>query len=230
MERPNSTTGHVHEGLDCKDGGPIAAVVLAAGKGQRMGGRPKCLLEMHGEPLIRKQLHALFQAGITQIVVVLGHYADRIRPCLDDFAVTVVAQLDEEHSQPQSIRLGLAALPEQVRGILVCPSDLPLLTAEDYSDAIAAFDQRPRAYSFVGPEVGGVPGHPVIFDRTVRADVLSGKGSFGCGNWRKDNPEAVLHWTTTNDRYITDVDSEKDRLALIERTGRPLSWPDDLEL
>ena len=50
-----------------------AAVLLAAGAGSRMGHRPKSLLLLDGEPLIRRQVHALQTAGASQLVVVLGH-------------------------------------------------------------------------------------------------------------------------------------------------------------
>src|SRR5262249_38729365 len=56
----------------------IGAVLLAAGAGARLGGRPKALLELGGVPLIMRQLIALSGAGIDELVVVLGHHADAI--------------------------------------------------------------------------------------------------------------------------------------------------------
>ena len=56
----------------------VGAVLLAAGSGSRMGQRPKSLLELGGVPLIRRQLIALSGAGMDEVVVVLGHYAERI--------------------------------------------------------------------------------------------------------------------------------------------------------
>ena len=63
----------------------IGTVLLAAGSASRMGHRPKCLLELEGEPLIRRQLRALLDAGVDEVVVVLGHYADRIEAVIPDF-------------------------------------------------------------------------------------------------------------------------------------------------
>ena len=55
-----------------------AAVLLAAGSASRMGGQPKCLLQLDGISLIERQIMALQAVGITHIVVVLGHYAAAI--------------------------------------------------------------------------------------------------------------------------------------------------------
>ncbi|MGA0927100.1 MAG: NTP transferase domain-containing protein, partial [Burkholderiaceae bacterium] len=49
----------------------VGAVLLAAGQGARIGSRPKCLLELGGVPLIRRQLIALSGAGVDEVVVVL---------------------------------------------------------------------------------------------------------------------------------------------------------------
>ena len=209
----------------------VAAVVLAAGRGARIGERPKCLLELNNEPLIRLQIRALSAAGISTIVVVLGHYGPRVAAAIDSSkncpAVTYVMQASKEHSQPGSIRLGLAALPTTVEAVLVCPSDLPLLTVEDYQDVMRAFVHKPDNKGFVGPVVDNIPGNPVMFDKGVMTDILAGHGQFGCGNWRSQQPASVFHWATSNRRYITDIDSEDDRIRLARDSGVELHWPEE---
>jgi choline kinase len=58
------------------------AVVLAAGQGTRLrpltDDRPKCMVELHGRPLLEWQLSALRAAGVEKIVVVRGYAAERI--------------------------------------------------------------------------------------------------------------------------------------------------------
>lgn len=61
----------------------MRAVILAAGRGSRMGGltddRPKAMVELHGRPLILWQLEALRAGGATEVAVVRGYLGDRIR-------------------------------------------------------------------------------------------------------------------------------------------------------
>ena len=61
----------------------MRAIILAAGKGVRLNGTagelPKCLVKVGGLTLVERQIQALRSAGIDQIVIVIGHGADRVR-------------------------------------------------------------------------------------------------------------------------------------------------------
>jgi CTP:molybdopterin cytidylyltransferase MocA len=208
----------------------VAAVVLAAGAGSRLGGRPKCLLELGGVPLIRRALIALAGAGVDQVVVVLGHHADAIEPVVAPFPVTRVRNPDPDAGQVSSQRIGLAALSGKPDAVLVALVDQPLLEAQDLAALIGAYAMRPAGTSVVFPVVGGQPGNPVIFGAEVRAQILAGDASVGCRQWRGAHPEAVAPFVTTNRRYQVDVDTPQD-LARFERdTGHALRWPAGLEL
>ena len=60
----------------------VRGIVLAAGRGVRMGGTPKQLLLLDGRPLLQHVIDTAAAAGLEDIVVVLGHEADRIAPAL----------------------------------------------------------------------------------------------------------------------------------------------------
>lgn len=61
----------------------MKAIILAAGRGNRLGSytkdRPKCLIELDGKPLIKWQLDAMQGAGISQISIVVGYLAEKIK-------------------------------------------------------------------------------------------------------------------------------------------------------
>ena len=206
----------------------LGAVLLAAGSASRMGHRPKCLLELGGVPLIRRQLIALSGAGVDELVVVLGHYADRIEPAVRDFPVTLVHNPDPDAGQVSSLRLGLQALTGKIDTVLVALADQPLINAQDISDLIGAYKKRPEGTEVVQPTVDGLPGNPVMFSQSVREQILAGEARVGCKQWQAAHPQTVHHWATTNTRYRTDVDSPEDIEALAARTGHRLHWPVDL--
>lgn len=60
----------------------MKAIILAAGRGSRMKGltanTPKCLIELHGHPLLDWQIAALTAAGIDNIAIVTGYRRDAL--------------------------------------------------------------------------------------------------------------------------------------------------------
>jgi len=206
----------------------VSAVLLAAGSASRMGHRPKCLLELDGVPLIQRQLMALAGAGMGEVVVVLGHYADRIEKALKEFPVRLVRNPQPDDGQIASQRMGLRALSARMDAVLVALADQPLITAQDVLDLIGAYKKRPTGTGVVQPAVDGKPGNPVVFSSAVREDILAGESFFGCRQWQAAHPEQVHRWVTPNTRYRTDVDTPQDIEALAARTGQRLQWPADL--
>jgi len=202
----------------------VGAVILAAGEGARMGRRAKCLLRREGRPLIVRQLEILGSLGISNVVVVLGHYAEAIASVLTDFPVSCVLQAVDDHDQRSSLTLGLTALPDGLDAILVTPSDLPLLEAEDYRALLSAFEARPRNIRFVAPSVANQPGNPVVLDDYTRRKIIKGEGAFGSGRWRAQAFDWMCSMATTNEHYIYDVDTEEDIASIKSRFGVELVW------
>ncbi len=59
----------------------IAGILLAAGSATRMG-QNKLLLELGGEPLVRRAARTALEAGLAPLLVVVGHEAERVREAL----------------------------------------------------------------------------------------------------------------------------------------------------
>jgi CTP:molybdopterin cytidylyltransferase MocA len=105
---------------------------------------------------------------------------------------------------------------------------LPLLNAKDYRAVLDVFRGRDPSIHFVGPEVGGIPGHPVIFDSQVIDQIITGDQTFGSGAWRTANHANTLRWQTANKHFIRDIDSEDDRAQFELDTRRKLQWAADV--
>lgn len=202
-----------------------AAVLLAAGAGSRMGHRPKCLLERDGQALIRRTAQCLLDAGIQELVVVLGHYAQEIAPALAGLAVTVVVNPHPEQGIISSQRLGLQSVSANCDAVVMCLADQPLIETQDITDLLQAFADRPSNTDLVFPQVQGLPGNPVALRAAVRTAVLQANDDFGCQTWRQLNRTWVHAWVSDNLHYITDLDSPTD-IADLKQIGIQLRWPD----
>jgi molybdenum cofactor cytidylyltransferase len=208
----------------------VGAVLLAAGAGSRLGGKPKCLLELDGVPLILRQLRALEKAGVDQVVVVLGYYAELIEPVIRNSPIKIVVNPNPENGQASSVRLGLQTLPFTLDSVIVALADQPLIETEDVSSLIVAYDRR-GTKSMVVPgkkKADGEmkPGNPVIFDAALRDQWRAGDAEMTCRNWRRKYPETVFWFEPKNDHWFVDIDEEVDIVNFETKTGRLLQWPD----
>ncbi|MDP2008349.1 MAG: nucleotidyltransferase family protein [Rubrivivax sp.] len=200
-------------------------MLLAAGAGSRLGGQPKCLLELDGVPLIRRQIQALSGAGVGDTVVVLGHHAERIEAALAGLAARPLHNPTPDDGQVSSQRLGLAALTGPLDAVIVALADQPLIDVHDILALIQAFVQRPAGTSVVYPQVAGERGNPVMFSAAVRAQILAGGPGFGCRQWQASNPAAVAPFVTDCRHYKVDIDTEHDLAQFARDTGHTLRWP-----
>jgi L-glutamine-phosphate cytidylyltransferase len=86
----------------------MKAIILAAGKGTRLNGvelKPKCLFEVAGRTLLDRQISAITEARISEIVIVLGFEAERIRRLCGDNVSFVINSRFEETSSLYSLWL-----------------------------------------------------------------------------------------------------------------------------
>lgn len=161
------------------------------------------------------------------MVLVLGHYADRIEATLNwpySSQWIRVRNPDPESSQGASLRLGLQALPSDRDAVLVVLADQPLINAQDISELIQAYKDRCAGVQMVQPMVDGQPGNPVIFSAEVRAHMLAASSPVGGQQWRMAHPDQVHLWSSDNSHYRLDVDTPGD-MAALAALGYPLSWP-----
>ena len=206
----------------------VGAVLLAAGAGSRMGGRPKSLLELDGVPLVRRQLAALADAGVNEVVVVLGHYADAIESVVADCPVKFVRNLSPDDGQASSLRIGLKALGGKLDAIVIALADQPMIEAKDIAALIDAFAVRDVDGNglMAVPRVAGEPGNPVIIRSALMNEWLRGDINAAGRRWREKNPERVLWFDTDNVHYRVDIDTSQDIEQFAAQTHRVLRWPD----
>lgn len=200
----------------------IAAVVLAGGESRRMSGIDKRLLTIDGEPLLRRWPALLSRAGIGEIVVVIGHDADRVAGLLEGLPVGVVRHDDWARGQQGSVRAGLAALSADAAAAMIVLCDLALIDEADLRWLVDAFERRPSDREVLVPVHAGRRGNPVVVTRAVVDAVLAGDGASGLRGYIDAHPERALRIEAPNDHFVFDVDTPDDVARLEERIGRPV--------
>ena len=116
-----------------------AAVIPAAGRGVRLGpGTPKALRNLNGTPMLVHAVRAMERARAVSLVVVVAppDGATEVRHLLDEHLLSDVLVVPGGETRQDSVRLGLAALPEDVTTVLVHDAARPLVPV-DTVDAVA---------------------------------------------------------------------------------------------
>lgn len=229
----------------------VGAVLLAAGESRRMGGLDKRRLLVDGEPLVRRWLRLLREAGIRDRVVVVGHQPQRILPLLEGEDATVVLHPEYRRGQQSSVLAGLAALPAEIDAAMVVLVDLVLVDAADLRELLGAFAARPAGSTALVPFFEGRRGNPVIVAAEVVARVLAevaksagdggGEGTAGTGDDRgrgddgpaglrgylQSHPDEVHRHPASSDHFTVDLDTPEDIDRLEGRLGRSIGRMQD---
>ena len=191
----------------------IAAVVLAAGRSTRMGGPNKLLAEIAGRPLVRIAVEEALASRASPVIVVTGHQRERIVEALAGLPVTFVHNPDFAQGLGTSLRTGIAAVPADADGAIVCLGDMPQVDAALIDRLIAAFDPE-RGALVVVPTFEGTRGNPVIWARRFFPDLMAIAGDVGARNLIGRYGEAVSEVVVAARAALIDVDTPEALLGL----------------
>jgi len=194
----------------------IAAVVLAAGRSSRMGGTNKLVADLNGAPLVARTVDAVLASAARPVVVVTGHQAQEVRTALGERPVTFAHNPDFADGLSTSLRAGLAALPAEVDGALVCLGDMPMVGGAVIDRLIAAFNPA-EGRAICVPVSHGKRGNPVLWDRRFFADMARISGDTGAKHLIGLNTEQVCEVPVDDSGVLDDVDTP-DGLARITAT------------
>lgn len=194
----------------------VAAILLAAGGSSRLG-RPKQLVKVDGETLVRRTARALLGAGPVRCVVVCGAAGDRVAGEVADLEVGVVQCADWACGMATSIQRGLDAVLQDApspTALLLAVSDQPGVGVSTYRRIIEA--HTGDGEDLVACRYGDAVGVPALFGSAYYPELRTIRGDLGC--------RAVLNAHAHRVRAIAcpeaelDIDTEGDVARM--RAGR----------
>ncbi|WP_217238957.1 NTP transferase domain-containing protein [Streptomyces sp. AC555_RSS877] len=187
----------------------VAGLLLAAGGGRRLGGRPKALLEYRGRPLVEYAVGVLRAAGCTRVHVVLGAGAAAVRERAELGDCVLVENPDWADGMGSSLRAGLDSLAGTgVEAALVSLVDQPGIGAEAAGRVLAAHTSQ---QSLVSAAYDGVRGHPVLFGAAHWAGIAkTATGDRGARAYLKAHEEAITLVECGDVAQPYDIDTAAD--------------------
>jgi molybdenum cofactor cytidylyltransferase len=185
----------------------ISAILLGAGESRRMG-VDKLLLPWGGKTVLDRCFETLLRSEVQELVVVLGIRNERVTNLFQGRKIKVVVNPYSNRGMSTSIRRGLQIIRPSCHGILIALGDQPLLKTRTVNVLIHAFEKGKAG--IIVPSFQGRRGHPVIFHRRYKKELLDLRGDVGGRSIIERYPEDVRVVPVKSIGVVKDVDTWQD--------------------
>lgn len=191
----------------------IATLLLAAGQSTRMRGRDKLLERVIDQPVLA--VLAARALAVGPVLVVLPAPDHPRCAVLPDAAVRVFVN-NADLGMSVSLRAGIAALPDDVTGVIIQPADMPDISEQDLQAV------KRRALETGAPIVRAITadgrfGHPIYFAASQFPRFANLRGDRGGAVLLKGMEDQTRTVTLQGDRAVLDLDTPEDWAAYRRR-------------
>jgi molybdenum cofactor cytidylyltransferase len=186
----------------------VAGIVLAAGRGSRMGASPKQLLMLDGKFLIQHVIDSAKESQLGQLVIVLGHEHLKVRELIDEGRYgEIIVNPHYQQGQSTSIRKGIHSISPSMDAAMILLGDQPGITSAMIDQLIDAYGSKKSP--LVVPRYNGKRGNPVIIDRSLFAEIDELTGDTGA-RALFDKHSAEIEYVNFDFRAPPDIDTMDD--------------------
>jgi molybdenum cofactor cytidylyltransferase len=187
----------------------FASVVLAAGRGTRMVGWNKLLAEIDGTAIIRRTAEAALASSANRVIVVTGHDAGAVRDVLHGLEIVTVHNPDYAKGLSTSLRAGIASVPADMDAALIMLGDMPFISPQ-LIDGLSEMQATNPEALIVMPSCNGRRGKPVLWHRSLFAELQAVEGDIGARNLFARYEQKLVELPTTDETVLTDIDTAEE--------------------
>lgn len=186
----------------------ISLIILAAGLSTRFG-RNKLLEKINGCTIIERVVKSATSSKCGEVVVVLGHEAQKIRDVLKNFRCKFVFNKDYTEGQSSSVKAGVGAVMGYAEAVMVLPGDVALITPESINKVIEEYTRCKSP--IVVASYKGRSGHPILFDKSLFKEIMEiNEETMGLKAVVNRHRQSIRKVEVDSDEVLIDIDSEED--------------------
>ena len=190
-------------------GKDIHAVLLAAGRSERMGRNNKLLLNVDGIPLVRKSAINILNSNVTSMTVVTGFDENKIVNALSGLNVNFVKNINFREGLSSSLKAGLANITPTPSAVIICLADMPKIQPEHINRLIENFDPL-KGWEICIPTSNGKRGNPVLIGSRFFPHIFETSGDFGAKDVMKQHPDKIVEVEIGTSDIHFDIDTQDE--------------------
>ena len=185
----------------------IEAIVLAAGKGERMGSI-KPLIDIDGTSALQRVVQTLDHVAVDRITVVLGYHAEEIKASVDLSGCRIVINEDYETGMGSSVSRGARLVSSTSMGFLIAHADMPYIEETSVAKVVEIAKTGAR---IVAPAYQGRRGFPVYLQIDCLMELLPTlKGEIGARDYISAHSDEVVIVEVDDPGVVRDIDWPED--------------------
>ena len=190
-------------------GKDIHAVLLAAGRSERMGRNNKLLLNVDGIPLVRKSAINILNSNVTSITVVTGFDENKIVNALSGLNVNFVKNINFREGLSSSLKAGLANITPTPSAVIICLADMPKIQPEHINQLIENFNPL-KGWEICIPTNNGKRGNPVLIGSRFFPYIFETSGDFGAKQVMKQHSDKIVEVEIGTSDIHFDIDTQDE--------------------
>lgn len=191
----------------------VAGIILAAGKGERIG-KNKALLKLNGISFLEIVAAGLSAAKCYPILIVGGADGGVVKNHALSLGLEFVLNKNWPAGQFSSLKAGLAGLNSNVSGTMVALVDHPLVQRQTYQELRNIFHQYTE--KVIIPLYNGRKGHPIIIPARLISEVLDFPDETTLRKVLHTHREAIYIHEVDDPGILQDIDTSDDLRAVSE--------------
>ena len=166
----------------------------------------KPLLPLNGVSALETTIRLFHAAGVGEVLVVLGHRAEELRPLVESARAIPVVNPHFDQGMFTSVRAGAAALPVGVEACFVLPVDTPLVRSQTVRHMAETLDQGEHGILY--PVFAGRRGHPPLISTEILRESLRSPGPLSALLWAHE--EQARDIAVVDEAIHLDMDTTED--------------------
>lgn len=189
----------------------ISAIILAAGKSQRMG-QPKMLLPWGDTTVLGQVTKTFSKNGIADVIIVTGGDREVVEAEVSRLAgeLSVRAVYNpsfEQMGMMSSIQAGLASIPANCKAVLIGLGDQPQVEDKTLKNILSLYEKK--GAGIIVPSHENRRGHPVLLGVVHRLELLNFDSQSSLRDFINAHQNEIWY-VETNASVLQDLDTPQD--------------------